>query len=76
MMSVNRSRSEVPQQLLGLSYLAYPEALAIIWLLKKIVSSAGADIVEHYADEFAVAPDQPTLSDIMKVIERQFKIQR
>ena len=33
-------------------------------------------IVERYTNKIAIAPDQPTLSDGVKVIERQFKIHR
>jgi hypothetical protein len=32
-------------------------------------------IGERHTDEVAIAPDQPTLSDGMKIVERQFKLQ-
>ena len=36
----------------------------------------GLLVLERHADEVAIAPDQPTLTDGTKIIEGQFKIQR
>ena len=48
------------------------------YLAAKVLSVFGelSRIDESYTDKVAIAPDQPTPSDGMKVVEREFKIQR